>query len=714
MTMKTQTIDATVAKTALALTKNRISLQRGLLIPAKGKNFQPSLEEKMSIQAELMQLGYILSEDALKHVTLTWFKDVFPFLQKNLGVGAYQPFYKNFPTQVMELSCSELYWNAVCHYWSLGTWEPNYALAERGFKFEKANFKTIKLGTEEDFSKIFTTLVSINQSITENDKNIITWFVENYDELTMPSYVPFKETLCMLAGMGLDVPVKTPTDVLRIAVHLSGGDISLPAVPKVTVKDVRKGRKEWFFNSIRNAQVAYKDTFKFKKFTRKERKYLLALLENTNHDLGEMKLKIERWLRLGEILHPGEYKNKYPKSFASFAMLRNEAKSVHTFHASLDRAFNDGVESGLRILSQNPGLFARKLDWLLRTYDQSMVMKTFKRIAGKVSRKVLWELYNHFLSRDTATPRMIMIKGKRSIKKTLPTLEPMNKMAIIKVQNEILGCLTDQFAKLTPLNNVWIDERLKKIPLPSAMRSINTSIKTYVRGTRISFANDAKVIRPFVHWYDESGAEDLDLSAGFYDKDFKSVSTLTFRHLRDQRLNSCHSGDVRYRQGSCAEYVDVDINACLNAGVRYVLIQVHNFESRPLHTLKDCVFGLMEREHPESSLIFMPKTISNAVRIANESQSVCVAILDLKTREYVWCDLELPSTGLAILESYGGQTHQMIKSLVNTDKEKLSVYDLLELHALSRGTITKNKENSDTKFEYDEFVTSYDKVATYM
>lgn len=706
-------------------TKEQIAFQKGLVItPSKSQPTSKFLtkQEKLSLQAELMQFGYVLSEKALSVVSVDWFNEIVPFLKKTLGIGNYTPFYKNFPQQVMELSNVELYWNAILHYWSLGTWEPSYELKERGFAFENVKFKTIELGTEEDFRKIFTNLISINQSITENDKKIVEWFVKNYSDVDklMPKVIPFKETLCILAGYNLNVPVQTVTDVLRIAVYFSGGDISLPAVPKITVDTVRSGRKQWFFNNLKNSQIEAREKFKFKNLNRSRRKYLLSLLEQTNLDLGEMKLKLERWLRLGEVLHVGEYKNRFPKSYAAFNTLRNDIKSIQTFESKIEEGFRTAIKTkkqvdlikALAFLQKRPGVFARKLDWLLRTFDSTAVLSAFYEIAPKVSKKVLWELYNHFLNRGTSHTRTIMIKGKRSIKKTLPTLPPMSKIQVIKIQNAILDCIITHFSQLEKLGKVWIDEKLSKIPLPSSMRSVNTSVKTYVRGTRVPFSTTVKVIRPYIHWFDVHGNEDLDLSVGFYDLNLKSLGHISFTNLKEEQFNACHSGDIRHRKGACAEYVDIDINTAVNKGVRYAMVQVHNYQNRPMHTMKDCVFGLMEREFPKANEIFVPKTITNAVALANESSTVCVAILDLVEREYIWLDLELQSRGLATIESTTSEVNQMIKGTLNT--EFLSVYDLLTLHGESRGTIVSNKEDADIIFEYDEFVTSYEKIATYM
>lgn len=697
------------------MTKNIVAFKKGFVF----KQEKPaSFQEQMSIQAELMQFGFILSKDALESINVSWFEEVLPFIKKSLGASKnYTPFYKNFPTQVMEMSDCELYMNAILHYFSLGTWEPEYELVERGFKFENVKFKTVKFGTEKDFENIFTTLVSINQSLTEDDKSIVEWFVENNlnnkVNLVMPESIPFKETLCMLASYKLNAPVKTTTDVLRIATYLSGGDISLPSLPKVTVDEVRENRKAWIFQNLKDSQVVAREKFKFKKFSRAERKYILSLLEKTNLDLGEMKLKLGRWLRLGEIVHPGEYKAKFPKSFNAFKTLREDTASARTYYSLVDEAFKSDYKQGVKMLSKRPGEFARKLDWMLRTHDSDFVLNTFNEVSDKVSTKVLWELYNHFLKRNSSAPRTIMIKGKSSKITQLENLSPMSNLLINKIHNRILEGLKKNFSNLGEMGNVWIDENLKKVPLPFAMRSVNSSVKTYIRGTRIPFNKDAKVVRPYIHWFDENGNEDIDLSAGFYDKNLKAIDHISYTNLKSSNLNSCHSGDVRYKKGACAEYVDIDINRCLNSDVRYVVVQVNNFQGKPMHTMKDCVFGLMEREFPESNSIFVPKTISNAVKLANESSTVNVCIIDLKEKEYIWADLETQSSGLSNIESTGDYSDMVLHSLI-ASSDKLSVHDLLTLHAEARGKVVSDKETANIKFDYEELVTSYEKIAQFM
>lgn len=542
--------------------RNVIAIQRGLILaPDAAAAAHDSAQLAASLQAELMNLGFMLDGPAFAAASkaprdwlVAYHGEVIPHLRKQLGANrSYQPFYRNFPAQVMAMSDLELFINAYVHYLSDGTWEPPQILRDRGFAFENVQFKPIRLGTEDDLKGTFTKLVSINQSLTEQDKATVAWLVDTYGSaLPMPDVIPFKETLCMLAAKGLDVPVKTPTDVLRIAVHLSGGDISLPGVPKPPKKqEPRGGVMGWlvgetaFIESVFKAQVAARKKFQFKRFRRPQRRLILTLLEKTNPNAAEMQRHLGRWLRLGEILHVGEHATRFPRSAEAFQKLRNQRKGtkVRTFAARVDLAFKDDWRKGVDLLATRPGEFARRLDWMLRTFERGYVLETFGRVASDVSSKVLFELYDHFAQRyKQGAPRVVMLKGRGAKMKTLPPLPAMDADLVQQVGNAILAVIRRRIAALPPLGKVWVDDRLKQVPVPFAMRSVNTAVRTYVRGTRVPFRREAKVVRPFIHWFDEDRTQDLDLSVGFYDATLKQVAHVSFTHLKAEALNSCHSG----------------------------------------------------------------------------------------------------------------------------------------------------------------------------
>ena len=686
-------------------TRNLVTFQKGLVCsPNDGMDNRIAVA---TVQSHLMQWGYMLDEDAFFELS----KSDLSFIQnfnnevlnhlKNVMGGRrnYQPLYNNFPQEVMAMSDFELYFNAIRHYWSNGTWEPSNHTYEKDIKFEKIKYNLIKYGDSERFIKIFTDLVSINTSLTPQDLEIVKWFVNSGEKLVFPESIPFKENLCTLAAMGIEgLPVKTTTDVLRIAVHLSGGDISLPKVPQ---KEVRTNR--WSLNTSSNPE---REKFKFKKFSRKERRYILGLLEQTNCDAREMVLRDQRWIRLGEILHPGEYKKQFPKSYDAFNKIRNE--KVTSWYGLLNESFKKSLENGLKMLSQRPGEFSRRMDWLVRTYpkDIELIMKYFGEAVKGTSNKVLFEVYTHFENRiETQTSRSIMVKGARK-RTELPLLPAIPKDIVETIHSKLFETLRDKFSVMDSLGNCWIDEELKKIPLPTNMRSMNFSTKPTIRGQRVPLDNpEAKVIRPFVHWMDKRGSEDLDLSVTFVGEKVSDV--LSFSNLRVGK--SVHSGDVRHRSGPCAEYIDIDMEDALNHGYKYVVIDVRNFNGGSLSSVETS-FGIMEREYPESNKTWLPETISNCQSLESTSSNTLIAIIDLETKEYIMLDID--SDGFVTARGDFKNTLKLIQQYA--ELPKVSVYDLILLHVEGRGKQVTLDENVDTHFKYEDFCFSYETTGKLM
>lgn len=694
------------------LTKNIVLLQKGLICLPDAAVDNRSLA--ITVQAELMKFGYMLDQDAFAQLGKADKADIVDFNNEVInylryitgGQRDYKPFYPGFPEQVMEMTESELWVNQFIYYWSNCKFEAQPWMKPFEAAFETVKYKMLTAGTEESFQKIFTSLVSVGQSLTPQDLDVIKWFVSTKQTLIFPDSIPFKENLCTLAGMGLDVPVKTPTDVLRIAVHMSGGDISLPAVPK-SMRSTRTkvGRR---FSIVKEVNPERKK-FEFKKFKRAERRYLLGLLEKTHCDAREMVLKDQRWIRLGEILHPGEYTKEFPKVAHAFQLIR-ETKVV-SWYGAVEAAFKKGLGAGLQKLAERPGEFLRKLDYLLRTNgakQRDTILTTFYEIAVKASNKVLFEVFTHFEGRNKpVTDRSVFIKGARK-KTPLPNLPALPADTIQAVQDTIFQALKAKFTLLEPMGDCWVDPELKKIPLPTNMRSLSESLVPVIRGQRIPMAAEKKVIRPFIHWYDERGNEDIDLH-GFLIGKSGSVS-FGFNGVHSSMIG-CYSGDVRYRQGACAEYVDINVEKALAAGFQYFVMVAHNFQQRPFSSLKDCVVGVQERDSATANKAWLPETITNCFRPTSASTYALIGVYDLLTREYIHLDMDWGTFSRYI----GGHSSDALMKAIAPfiTLPKYSVYDLLSWHVEARGRAVP-KELAETHFLYDDFGTSYTKTMEYM
>jgi hypothetical protein len=318
---------------------------------------------------------------------------------------------------------------------------------------------------------------------------------------------------------------------------------------------------------------------------------------------------------------------------------------------------------------------------------------------------VLFEVYGHFEGRlEPKNNRSVMVKGARK-RTELPLLPALSKDTVEMIHSKLFETLKDKFSTLEPLGDCWIDEELKKIPLPTNMRSMNFSTKPVLRGQRTPLDNpDAKVIRPFVHWNDKTGNEDLDLSVTFIGD---SIDIVSFSHLRVG--NSVHSGDVRHRRGSCAEYIDIDIEDAKSRGFKYAIIDVRNFNGRSLKSVES-TFGIMEREFPESNNTWLPETMVGAQSLESESSNTLIAIVDLYTKEYIMLDID--SDGAVTARGDVKNTLKMINQYAKPPK--VSVYDLVLLHVEGRGRQVTLDSNVDTYFKFEDFMTSYEQTGKLM
>lgn len=203
-TTKTKTVSTHVGnkKDEISLTRNIISVQKGFVCPPD--NSQDNRVAVATVQTHLMQWGYMLTEKAFNELSKSnisfihnFNNEVIEYLKMVLGgKHNYVPLYKNFPEEVMSFTDFELFLNTIIHYWTRGEWEPGTKEYEKPINFENIKYNMIDYGTSERFSQIFTDLVSINQSLTPQDLDIIKWFVNSGEKLVFPSQIPFKENLC--------------------------------------------------------------------------------------------------------------------------------------------------------------------------------------------------------------------------------------------------------------------------------------------------------------------------------------------------------------------------------------------------------------------------------------------------------------------------------------------------------------------------------------
>ena len=593
----------------------------------------------------LRSLGYRLSAPAreeLTHPEQAWaLVNAAARLSSGSASAEYRPFYPDFPIQVRSASEATLLVNAALHY--LGDVVgvrilPDYRPSPREpLPGDDGALTELGLATARDLERIVADLIAQATPFSAQDRADLT-ALRDFGPEAAPR-VAVKENLAVLTitfpDLDFSASHRTVTDVLRLAVAMAGGDVSLA------------------------------EPCQFPSFSRAQRRRLLGLLDavgqvqDSRDSAEEMARRCERWKRLARHLRPGDYARRFPRAVALLHQVASGgAEAGFTSHLEEVLA-RRGVEGALRLLSTRPGVFARRLNHLLRLcVDEAArerVVAEFARVAPKVSLPVLVRLWEYFSSPgpDALPWRVVAIKAATGTKTTLipSTRRPgPADAAVVRAVEEALR-------QRKRLGRIAVDQGMYEgYTAPVGLRSASPGMRTAGRGTRLPLP-EGETIRFFLHWRDlpeappkalgpagPAAAEDrdtrvdLDLSAFFVSEDFTRTEQIAYYNLRSTA--AVHSGDLTSAPDGAAEFIDVTLAEALRQGWRYVVMTVHSFSHHPLSEVPECWAGAMARgADPQSGEIFEASTVMQRLDLVSPTFNATPFVIDLAERRLIWWDL---------------------------------------------------------------------------
>jgi hypothetical protein len=682
-------MSATQTSTMHAVNVRQLLLRRKRKVLLEATSGNPADEgELAAFLQNLDSLGYGVSLQLLEICATLSLKELedlhdwlMPTLQAARGDKPYRPMYPNFPREVVEMSKARLYLNALRHYWTSGKFLPDSRKNDRDPLDERGHLLTLDVGTADDVRMVFKNLLLANTSISKEDKDdlrILTNYYQRDVFALVPESIPNRENKAFFIGLILAFGEQgnflakrlcsTATDVLRVAVAISDGDVSLA------------------------------EACKFRRMQRSERRALLDILESQSNITEDMLRWKERWKRLGERLHPFEYADRFKQCRSAFSVLRNNEK-FEKFNTKIELVLEQRkVGDAIDLLRKRPGDFARRLDHLLRLDcdKQEDAAKEFAQIAAKVSTPVLVQLMHHFEHRPgDGTLRVFLPKGevgKAQVKQnTLPPIEGTARGIVVSTCRD---ALITRFAKLPSLGKCYLDPSLRNFTVPGSQRSAAKSLRTIARGSRLALPS-GDTLRFFIWWMNGSSRTDLDLSAALFREDFSHADTVAYYNLKN--YGGHHSGDIVDAPEGASEFIDMSIARCREFDVRYIMMCVNSYTNQPYCDLPECFAGWMAREKPGSGEIYEPRTVFDRLDLAANTRIALPAMFDLQKSEVIWLDLSLQkqpkwnnvATNLSNIQL-------MLKAFA--ERSWPSLYDLLELHATARGKLVKDEDAADTIF----------------
>ena len=593
----------------------------------------------------LRALGYRLSapaQEALTRPEQAWaLVNAAARLTSGSPAADYRPFYPDFPIQVRTASEVTLLVNAALHY--LGDVVgvrilPDYRPSPREpLPGDDGALTELGLATTQDLERIVADLIAQATPFSAQDRADLT-ALRDFGPKAAPR-VAVKENLAVLTvtfpDLDFSASYRTVTDVLRLAVALAGGDVSLA------------------------------EPCRFPSFSRAQRRRLLGLLDAVGQtqdgrdSAEEMARRCERWKRLARHLRPGDYTRRFPRATKLLHQVASgDAEAGFTSRLEEALARRD-VDGALSLLSARPGVFARRLNHLLRLCAdeaaRERVVAEFARVAPEVALPVLVRLWEYFSSPgpDALPWRVVAIKAATGTKTTLipSTRRPgPADVAVVRAVEEALR-------QRKRLGRIAVDQGMYEgYTTPVGLRSASPGMRTAGRGTRLPLP-EGETIRFFLHWHDlpeappkapgpagPAAAEDrdtrvdLDLSAFFVSEDFTRTEQIAYYNLRSTA--AVHSGDLTSAPDGAAEFIDVTLAEALRQGWRYVVMTVHSFSHHRLSEVPECWAGAMARgADPQSGEVFEASTVMQRLDLVSPTFNATPFVIDLAERRLIWWDL---------------------------------------------------------------------------
>lgn len=649
---------------------------------------------------EIAAFHCILSESVIERIGMLsadelarWLRDMLGVLRRRVGAHVqHQPFYPGFPEQVLKASKAELYLTAVMHYLTLRRL-PAHEHARPPLLEGKLVPWLIELGRVAEFESLLAPLVSSRTSLSEVDAADVAWFIRQYRGdvfRLLPGDVPFREIRALVGGAlvqhvagdarvdeFLDRNVETATDALRLAVALSGGDVSLTTA-----------------------------TTRFAPMKRGVRRLLLRLLDRAPNAVEDVMRHAERWKRLAEVLHPGDYADKYPRALAAItAARRNDAPA--SFGSRVETLLAQRHIAALTpLLQQRPGEFARRLDVTLRrSTEPGAVLDAFETVAAQASTPILLQVLAQARAPRPLPLRAFTPKGALAkVYGIQDRREPLAPEVLARAARICQDALVKRFASLPPLGRCFVDPALRDYIVPLAQRAASKSLRTLVRGSRLPLP-DTRFIRLFLWWKNGRARTDIDLSAAFFDANFVFMQTVAYYNLKG--FGGYHSGDIVDAPQGASEFIDLDIDALVEKGIRYVVTSINSYTRQPYCDLPECFAGWMARADLASGEVYEPRTVVDRIDIASDTQICLPFVMDLQERRVLWADLGLTSTPRwnNVRNNLSGVS-LMLRALVHTPRPDLET--LFDLHVRARGERVETPQQAETVFAPHQGITPFD------
>lgn len=478
------------------------------------------------------------------------------------------------------------------------------------------NYKVIHLGESlnVELVRLYQDLAGSRIPLSPDDRALLSLLVAG-NHIDTKVDIPIRENRAII-NLSLirekkPLNIDTLTDVLRLAVALSNGDITLEKNTKIVSlsKYIRKTLLYYIDQIIKKDVSKVEDIFLYQ----------------------------EAWKRLGEKLHPHEY--VYENAKYTFCVVRGDIKYNRWAGKVQSNLLYGDYHSAITLLSEKPGYLFRNIDRIARNCSDkefNELINAMSKTGNKVSTRVLLSLREFMMNRHTSPYRVFVnYKGKAHVENN-----DLGHISGVKI-NRICSIIDCLIVDKLPKNDLILDLRLKEfssVSLPISEKNKSEGFDVLPRGSTITVGKDRKVIRFFVYWKQKNIRTDYDLSCVFYNKIFKPTSQVSWTNLRSGF--SYHSGDLTDGRNGASEFIDIKLDE-MPDDIYYFIPTVNIYNGEQFSETEECFFGYMERDLKEFGKPFEAKTVKTKFSMRGKGK-ICLPLAFHKDGDEAtvkWMDL---------------------------------------------------------------------------
>jgi hypothetical protein len=406
-----------------------------------------------------------------------------------------------------------------------------------------------------------------------------------------------------------ELKIKDATDVLRLASGLSGDSIRLNKKIKLT------------------------------SFSRAERRALLSMLENSNNLENDISLRKENFKKLFFALHPGDYKNKFPKCVVSYNKLYNN--KLRSDNSLIENKIIEKDSSVFEFFKNRPGIFVKNFHRLYKVFGEITVIE-FQNILRLLTTIQIVQFKKYLTTINDR--EFLLFAPNGSWKKVQQTennkcvLEDMKNL-VSKINMEIKSRLNLFYPE-----GFFMGDNMDKLKI----QTNDQKLENYGRGTSFDIPKNIKFIRTSTYW-NITQVSFLDNTWNFFDENWKSMGVCcwnnkNFSAIVDEKCESVQSsvfsGDaVNNDERNAAQLIDLYLDDLNKQGVRYAVWSALSFSNIPFSEFGDAHAGMQMGEDPEKGELFEASRVNLSFPLLENEKTKIIAYLDVRDRKIIYCDV---------------------------------------------------------------------------